>query len=143
MKKIDESDGKGSSKDNPILISHPGEMVYLSEQVYQGNTYENKYFKMINDLDLNSHNWLPIGWYMTMSNNRPFKGHFDGGGHRILNLKIGRNDDLYTSNGIWGYTLGGTISNLGVDGESNILVGGVCGGIVAYANATSIYNLLQ
>ena len=140
VKKIDESDGKGSSKDNPILISHPGEMVYLSEQVYQGNTYENKYFKMINDLDLNSHNWLPIGWYMTMSNNRPFKGHFDGGGHRILNLKIGRNDDLYTSNGIWGYTLGGTISNLGVDGESNILVGGVCGGIVAYANATSIYN---
>jgi hypothetical protein len=140
VKNIDTSNGKGSSKDNPIIIDHPGQLVYLSEQVYQGNTYAGKYFRMNNDLDLNGFNYLPIGWYVTTTNNRPFSGHFDGGGHRILNLKINRNDDVYNSNAIFGYTLGGSITNLGIAGNSNIYVGGMSSGIVALASGTAISN---
>jgi hypothetical protein len=140
VKSFDASNGKGLSKDNPIIIDHPGQLVYLSEQVYQGNSYAGKYFLMNNDLDLNEFNYLPIGWYVLTTNNKPFSGHFDGGGHNILNLKINRNDDVYTSNAIFGYTLGGSISNLGVAGNSNIYVGGMSAGIVAIANGTVISN---
>lgn len=140
VKPIDESNGKGSTPENPILISHPGQMVTLSEQVYQGKTYEGRYFLMTKDLDLNYNNWLPIGWYVNRTTFRAFSGHFDGGGHRILNLKIGRHDDVYTSSGVFGYTLGGSVSNLGLDGDSHILVGGASGGIVSQANATVISN---
>lgn len=140
VKSIDTSNGKGSSKDNPIIVDHPGQLVYLSEQVYQGNTYSGKYFRMNNDLDLNGFNYLPIGWYVTTTNNRPFSGHFDGGGHRILNLKINRNDDVYNSNAIFGYMLGGSVTNLGVAGNSNIYIGGMSAGIVALASGTAVSN---
>lgn len=138
VQEIDMSAGKGDTKANPALISHPGQLVYLSEQVYKGNSFENKYFKMTNDIDLNHFNYLPIGWYITTTVNKPFSGNFDGDGHQVLNLKINRNDDTYTSSGLFGYTLRGSITNLGIGGQSEILVGGVTGGIVAYANATVI-----
>lgn len=137
---IDMSAGKGDTKANPALISHPGQLVYLSEQVYKGNTYENKYFRMTNDIDLNYFNFLPIGWYIKTTENKPFSGNFDGGGYRILNLKINRNDDSYTSSALFGYTLRGSISNLGIAGQSSILVGSVTAGVAAYANATEISN---
>jgi len=137
---FDDSGDIGSSADNPIVISHPGHLVYLSEQVYQGNAYENKYFKMINDIDLNRYNFLPIGWYITSSNNKAFSGVFDGGGYKVLNLKINRNDDNYTSNALFGYLKSATVSNLGIDGESDIYLGGIVGGIAANINAAKIFN---
>ncbi len=137
---IDESLSKGTTKDNPIIINHPGQLVYMSEQVYQGNSFDGKYFLMTKDIDLNEFNFLPIGWYITTTNNRPFSGHFDGGGHKIINFKINRNDDAYSSNGIFGYMSGGSITNLGVAGNSNIFTGGVSAGIVAFARGTLIEN---
>ena len=37
-----------------------------------------------NDLDLGNRNWTPIG----LSNDKSFKGTFDGGNHTIANLKV-------------------------------------------------------
>lgn len=138
MKPFDVSNGRGNTMANPILISHPGQLVYLAEQVYQGNTFAGKYFKMTNDIDLNRYNFMPVGWYITTSNNLPFSGNFDGGGFRILNLNINRNENTQTSNGLFGYVKDGSINNLGIGGESTISVGGVCAGIVAYGNNISI-----
>src|SRR5690606_29508928 len=89
---IDSSGGKGNSSANPMLISHPGQLVYLAEQVYRGNTFAGKYFELSNDIDLNRFNFMPIGWYVTTANNRPFSGYFDGQGYKVLNLNIRRND---------------------------------------------------
>lgn len=137
---VDESGGKGTTSANPILISHPGQLVYLSEEVYKGNTYAGKYFKLTNDIDLNGFNFLPIGWYITTTNNRPFSGHINGDQFKILNLKINRNDDLYTSNGLFGFMKNGSVRNLGIDGKSRIVTGGTSGGIIAHADASSITN---
>ncbi len=135
---LDSSGGKGNSSTNPMLISHPGQLVYLAEQVYRGNTFAGKYFKLINDIDLNRFNFMSIGWYVTTTNNRPFSGHFDGDGYKVLNLNISRNDNVYNSNGLFGYVKDGSIRGVGIDGESTISVGGVCAGIVARGNNVSI-----
>ena len=135
---IDESGGKGSTELNPVLISHPGQLVYLSEQVYQGNSFSGKYFKMTNNIDLNGFNFLPIGWYINTTTNKPFSGHFNGNGFAVLNLKINRNDDTYTSNGLFGFIKNGSVSNLGITGNSYMNTGSVCAGIAAFANASTI-----
>ncbi len=140
IKKFDDASGKGNTSANPILLSHPGQLVYLAEQVYQGNTFEGKYFKIIKDIDLNRFNYMPIGWYITTSNNRPFSGNIDGGGFRVLNLNINRSDNTQTSNGLFGYMKDGSVSNLGIAGESTITIGGTTGGIVAYGNNVIISN---
>jgi len=138
VKTFDVSNDKGNAASNPILISQAGQLAYLAEQVYQGNTFAGKYFKMTNDIDLNKYNFMSIGWYITTTNNRPFSGNFDGGGFKILNLNINRNDNAQTSNGLFGYVKDGSISNLGIVAESTISVGGVCAGLVAYGNNVNI-----
>lgn len=137
---FDDTGSKGSSSTDPILISHPGQLVYLSEKVYQGNSFSGKYFKLVNDIDLNQFNFLPIGWYITTSENKPFSGIFNGAGFCIKNFKIRRNDDDYSSNGVFGYMLGGSVINLGMASNDSILVGGISGGIVGVANGTVIKN---
>jgi len=141
LKEFDMTGATGGSKDNPIIIDHPGQLVRLAEEVYKGNDFKNKYFKLTKDVDLNYQNFLPIGWYATMSSNRPFSGYFDGGGHRIWNLKVGRHDDTNHSNsGLFGYLCEATVCNLGIDGNVELLEGGVSGALCSMAKAATISN---
>lgn len=136
--KFDWSGGKGSVATDPILIGNPGQMAYLAEQVYQGNTFAGKYFKLTGDIDLNGYNFMPIGWYITTANNRPFSGHFDGGGFQVKRLVINRNDNSQTSNALFGYVKDGTVTRLGIDGSGGIFVGGAASGLIAQGNNVSI-----
>lgn len=141
LKDFDAANGKGDSPANPIIIDHPGQLVRLSEEVYKGNSFQNKYFRIDADIDLNYQNFLPIGWYASMSSNRPFSGIVDGNAHRILHLKIGRHDDINHTNGaLFGYLLNTTVSDLGIDGNTEILSGGVCGALCAMAKNTTFSN---
>jgi len=140
VRSFDNANGKGNTIDNPILIDHPGQLVYLAEQVYKGNTFSDKYFKLTKDLDLNRLNFMPIGWYITTTNNRPFSGHIDGNGHRILNLNINRNENTQSSNALFGYIKDGSINNIGISGNSTVSVGGISAGIVAYGNNLTVSN---
>lgn len=138
VKEFDASGALGSTAANPILIGEPGEIAYLAEQVYQGNSFAGKYFKLTADIDLNGYNFMPIGWYITTTNNRPFSGHFDGGGFKVKQLIINRNDNSQTSNGLFGYVKDGTIKRLGIDSTSQIFVGGASAGLVAQGNNVTL-----
>lgn len=138
LKDLDVSAGQGNTEDHPILIAHAGQLVRLAEEVYKGNSFAGQYFKMTNDIDLNGFNFMPIGWYIGESNNRPFSGHFDGAGFRILNLNIRANDHAFSSNGMFGYVNNGSIRNLGIAENSTIQIGATSGGIVSYSNNATI-----
>lgn len=108
--------GNGT-EDEPYLIINARELSYLATQVNNGNSYENTYFNMICDIDLNNNEWTPIGTYIN-----PFKGIFNGGGHTIGNAIISLPTSLptdITSYGIFGSIGDGTnktiVKNLQLD----------------------------
>ena len=82
-----------------------------------------------NDIDLANAEWVPIGTYSTA----PFKGTFDGAGHKIKNLKITRSTTDYV--GLFSYVNSATIKNIvienaNVSGKTNVgaLIGNISTG---------------
>ena len=75
--------GDGSEA-SPYLIGSLEELEFFRDDVNGGNTYEGKYIKLTDNIDLASiTNWTPIG-----NKTSPFNGMFDGGNHIISNLVI-------------------------------------------------------
>ncbi len=100
--------------------------------------------KLTNNIDLTSVcsadlgvNWTPIG-----CSSSAYKGTFDGDGYEVSGLYMVSSTYPYT--GLFGYTNGATISNLGVDGtvslSTSITTIACTGGIVGYAMNSSIIN---
>ena len=116
-------EGEGEEND-PYLIEDVEDLKKLAENVKYGTDYEGKYFQLTANIDLNNEpNWTPIGTEDTL-----FQGTFDGGGHQITNLKIGKRE----YGGLFGNVWGATIQNCNVTGEVNGY--NYSGGIVGYAN---------
>ena len=116
-------EGEGEEND-PYLIEDVEDLKKLAENVKNGTDYEGKYFQLTANIDLNNEpNWTPIGTEDTL-----FQGTFDGGGHQITNLKIGKRE----YGGLFGNVWGATIQNCNVTGEVNGY--NYSGGIVGYAN---------
>ena len=87
----------------------------MASEVNGGNSFENKYFKLQNTIDLTEYialhggSWVSIGY-----SGKTFKGNFDGDGFRITGLTIsgGSNE---ASGGLFGETDGSSlIKNLGI-----------------------------
>ncbi len=108
---------------NPYKIQNVDDLKKLAEKVNGGEAYEGKHFKLTADIDLKNEEWTPIGTEDTL-----FQGTFDGGGHQITNLKIGKRE----YGGLFGNVWGATIQNCNVTGEVNGY--NYSGGIVGYAN---------
>lgn len=122
------ADFKGKGEENaPYLIKNAADLKKLAENVNSGVTYKDKHFQLTADIDLNNEPWTPIGT-MQGEEGRPFQGTFDGGGHQITNLKIGKRE----YGGLFGNVWGATIQNCNVTGEVNGY--NYSGGIVGYAN---------
>ena len=116
-------EGEGTAA-NPYKIQNVDDLKKLAEKVNGGEAYANTYFKLTANIDLNNEpNWTPIGTEDTL-----FQGTFDGGGHQITNLKIGKRE----YGGLFGNVWGATIQNCNVTGEVNGY--NYSGGIVGYAN---------
>ncbi len=94
--------GTGTESD-PYLIETPANLAYLSQQVQEGNTYENVYFLQTDDIDLNNKS-CQIG----SSSSRYFEGIYDGGQKQIINV-------AYC---LFGYIKSATIKNLTIAGTS-------------------------
>ena len=94
----DEITGSGT-KEDPYLIGSYNTLEKLRSNVYNGNGYTNKYFKLINSIDLTGKTWSSaIGPWES----RRFCGHFDGGNYSIIGLKLsGQN-----TQGFFGQILG-------------------------------------
>ena len=130
-----DADGNdlGNDADNPILINNCAQLAYLAQQVNNRYTYENKYFKLTDDLNLAGKKWTPIGaGYST-----PFKGKFDGNNHEIFGLKV-ETDNWYA--GLFGYIYSGSIKNIKICSGSVKTSGSYAGGIVGGLDKSTMEN---
>ena len=103
-----DADGSvlGNSETSPILINNCAQLAYLAQQVNDGYSYENTYFKLTDDLNLADKKWTPIG---EMSG--CFSGHFDGNNHEIFGLKV---DGSSYYAGLFGRISGGSVKNVNI-----------------------------
>ena len=86
---------------SPYLIESAEQLAFISDMVNGGvTTYENTYFKLMTNIDLNNQIWVPIG----VSEDWAFKGNFDGNNYTINN----------NSNSLFGHMVNAVIKRLNV-----------------------------
>ena len=109
-----EFSGDGS-EENPFLIKSGADLKLLQESVNGGNSYQGKYFKLLNNIDLSNHEWEPIG-----NGTYPFSGSFDGNYNKVINIS---RHELYSTNKFIGFfgKVTGNISNFGVENVEYII----------------------
>ncbi|MCL2796869.1 MAG: hypothetical protein FWD58_02280 [Firmicutes bacterium] len=143
--------GEGGEIDNLIveyLIQKENDLTSLSQEVCKEHLYNGEeffddkagfYYRLEPEYDgeyieCNPYtSWTPIG----LSEDKPFRGNFDGGGYSIRNMKIEQKDWEYEDyTGLFGYIDGGSVKNLGLDSVYINLYDqfDYVGGIVGYAN---------
>lgn len=86
--------GEGTAE-SPYLIKTAEQLAKLAKDVNEGvSTYENTYFKMVANINLDGHDWTPIGYNISgdgdeaVNERVDFSGKFDGNGCKISNLYI-------------------------------------------------------
>jgi uncharacterized repeat protein (TIGR02543 family) len=128
--------GGDGSESSPWQISTSQQLDEVHN--YRGSSHTDKYFELINDIDLTDYladggngytqwgvnGWLPIGYWTSA-----FCGHFDGNNYSIAGLYINRSSDNRV--GLFGVLDYGTIKNVNlinvdITGDENV------GGIVGY-----------
>lgn len=118
--------GGDGSESNPFLIGTPNQLKLLEEYKTL-----NKYFKLISDIDLNGHTWLPIGTYVSSTDfSKAFQGVIDGDYHKIKNVTF--NDGNVSNIGLFGYIYNSTVKNLILENFTVVaksFVGALAGGI--------------
>ena len=115
--------GGDGTDSNPYQIADGAQLAYLASEVNkEGKTYENSYFVLTADIDLNNHDWTPIGNSFSDAlfggtDYSLFAGNLDGKGHTIFNVSIGTESAPLESDvfGLFGAT-SGKLSNLNLDG---------------------------
>lgn len=101
---VNEDGGDGSSLSRAIRITTPAELAYLAQQVNNydthlrlknnmlhrkaGEGFSSTWFRLMNDIDLNGHPWMPIATGPATDVAPSFRGTFDGGGNRVAGLFI-------------------------------------------------------
>lgn len=132
------------TEDDPYLITSIAGMNHLAEEVYNGNTYENKHFALGVDLEYDrsvENNFEPIG-----NNPKFFKASFDGRGHTISGVNVKRPAGDADEVGIFGYVSGASgnhryIRNLTVVNSSFVSTNrDNAGGIIGYPYYTDVVN---
>ncbi len=112
--------GTGTESD-PYQIANGAQLAYLASEVNKGQKYENSYFVLTADINLNNKDWTPIAnsfsdALLGGSDYRVFAGNFDGNGYTISNVSIGSETAPLEADvfGFFGATEG-KISNLNLD----------------------------
>lgn len=136
-------EGDGLTEETAYQIADAADLAKLTENTNNGESYQDKYFKLTDDIDLTewlaanggSEGWTPIG---TM--NTPFLGNFDGQNHIVSGLWMERPDVVYT--GLFGYVQNNEISSVFVETAVNKAVSGrfYTGSLVGYASRSTIRN---
>ena len=152
--------GTGTEED-PYIIKTAAQLAYLAQTTNAGNSYEGKFFKLANDIMLNTadmfardadgnitgaaegktpYQWMPIGTHISSSDIKPFSGTFNGNGYEIIGIYINSGNDYQ---GLFGYCANATVKILGVvDGyvKGNYYVGGVVGRNSANSGTAMVEN---
>lgn len=120
-------EGDGSQK-NPYLITTSAQLDHLRQ--FLGDTYQDTYWKLGNDIDLESYSdavWGNEGWKPIGTSQASFAGTLDGNGKVVSGLWLNRTAENYT--GLF-HSLSGTVRNMGlVIGESGVNGKGYVGGL--------------
>lgn len=145
-----------NSEENALEISSKEKLEAFAKSVNSGKSFENKYIKLTEDIDLDGTKpeitqvddsinndgstkfkivingelknvWYPIGNLVS----NPFKGNFNGNNHQIKNMvTLDDYSNIYA--GFFGYVSGGEIKNLGISENSYTIsyssyIGGLAG----------------
>ena len=87
-------------------------LAYLVNNAY--STFEGKTIRLIADIDLSGKKWKSIGSDYTT---KCFKGTFDGQGHIVSNVYIGKEQDKREYYGFWGTIQNANIKNVTLQGQ--------------------------
>lgn len=116
--------GSGTEKD-PYLVSTMQQLRAVAAVVNDGSEdFSGKYIELANDVSVQlGGSWKPIG-----NGNHPFKGTFDGAGHKVTDIGLRDTSSSATFYGLFGKSEG-AIKNLEVSGTitGHSVVGGIVG----------------
>ena len=92
------------------MILKGEELAYLSRMVNGGETFEDTYFKLANDIDMSGIPFKPIGG---IDDSVYFSGHFDGDDMTITNLNLMSEESTHYLNvGLFGCVKNAVITNV-------------------------------
>ncbi len=141
--------GSGTEAD-PYLIATAHQMAYFRNQVDAGITYEDKFVKLNNSINLGGVNFDPIGYgYESkkyMADGKTFNGTFDGGNRTISGLyqngwELG---DKYSysmaGGGLFASVVEATIKNLKISGANIAMECVDMGVLVGYSQGSCTYE---
>ncbi len=104
--------GSGTEAD-PYLIATPDHLDNIRQ--FLGDDNEDLYFLQTSDIDLGQSPWNDgAGWVPLGDADSPFTAQYDGDGHVVIGLTIDREATETPNQGLFGYTDGAEIKNLGV-----------------------------
>lgn len=92
-------------------VSTAAELAGLAKLVFDGNDFAGKNIALMQDVDLSTHLWTPIGY----SFQKPFSGKFEGNGKTVKNVFIDRFGTGFFV-GLFGQFFNASIKNLNLDG---------------------------
>ena len=129
-----------------LSVSTADELAAFAQAVNSGTAYEGQTVELTADITLNAGvvdwqgklqegefaQWTPIG-----TENAPFKGSFNGGGHTITGLYI--DTEQGTMQGLFGAVVGGTVYNVTVK-DSYISARAHAGAVVGYLTGKGIVS---
>lgn len=133
--------------DGVVSIKTAEELAALAKEVNEDNFFSGITIKLIDDIDLNNHEWTPIGAFTA---EHGFMGNFDGNGYVIKNLKISNitpDADGYVYAGLFGVTEGtdanneNYIKNLTIENVDIDLDGHIVAAAIAYPHYTTLENI--
>ena len=101
-KKWGEGDGRDGSKEHPYTIASTFELDLLASAVDSGNDYAGIYFEVIDNITYTYSNTTEENNYTAIgTENKLFKGKFNGNGKTISGIRIYKPKDYYQ--GLFGY----------------------------------------
>ncbi len=118
---------------NTYYINSAEALAYFALSVNAGTTYSGCTVNLTKDINLLDFVWTKIGG--TNGLNNPFRGVFDGCGHRIYNLNISETTER---SGFFGYISVAQIRNIGIESGKVFSTGWAVGTLVGVATSESI-----
>ena len=98
-----EKDGKLNKIDITLKINNVEEFRNFMNEVNSGNTFQDQYVYLLENIDLENQEWDVIGSYTDDTTNNAFSGIFEGNNRTINGLNINKNQDNV---GLFAYNTG-------------------------------------
>ena len=126
-------EGGTGAKNNPYLIATPEQLALMSCIMNFDNDGHYS-FKLVNDIDLRGHYWMPAGYLQ----NCTFSGLFDGDNHKIFGINIDTSkggEKMKCAVGLFCSVTSATITQVTLEGSIINSFGTATGGIAGEGTA--------